>query len=85
VRDPLPAGTLALLALGAGHRAGHAGLYARRRADGDVRLHAALPEGEATVAIRRVHGAAHAIFVDSHVAERHRDRVDVRVHDRRIP
>ena len=46
VGDPLAAGALALLALGAGDRALHAAGDAGLGADRDVRLHAALPERE---------------------------------------
>ena len=55
------------------------------RADRNVRLHPALPERELAAAIRRVDGAAHAILVVAHVAVGHRDRVDVRIDERRVP
>ena len=55
------------------------------RADRDVRLHAALPERVPAVAVGRVDGAAHAVLVVPHVAVGHRDGVDVRVDERRIP
>ena len=85
VRDPLAAGPFALLALGAGDGALHAVRDAGRRADRDVRLHAALPQREAAVGVRRVDRAPHAILVAAHVAVGHRDVVDVRVHERGIP
>ena len=63
VGDPLAAGAFALLAFGAGERALHAGRDAGFRPDGNVRLHAALPQREVARQIWRVHGATHAVFV----------------------
>ena len=85
VGHPLAGGTLALLTLGPGHGPLHAGGHALGRAHGDVGFHAALPEGTAAVAIRRVHGPADAILVVAHVAVGHGDGLDVGIDELLVP
>jgi hypothetical protein len=75
----------ALLAFGAGDGARHSALDARLGPDRNVRLHPALPEREAAVAVRRVDRTPHPILVVLHVAVGHRDGVDVRIDERRVP
>src|SRR5205807_1446908 len=53
--------------------------------DGDVGLHAALPESTPAQLVGRVAGAAHAVLIVAHVAIGHRDGVDVRVHEFPLP
>jgi hypothetical protein len=79
------AAPIALLALGSRDGALHSCRDAGRRPDGDVRLHAALPERRAALEIRRVHRPAHAVLVVPHVAVGHRDRIDVRIDEGGIP
>src|SRR5207248_3435771 len=85
VGDPLAAGALALLTLGPGDGPLHAARDAGFGADWDVRLHPALPQGVLTQFVRRVAGAADAVLVGPHVAVGHRDGVDVRVDETRVP
>ena len=83
--DPLPARPFALLPLGAGDRLFHAALDPGLGPDGNVGLHAALPEGEATVQVGRVHGAPDPVLVAAHVAIGHRDGVYVGIAEIGIP
>src|SRR4029079_649318 len=85
VGDPFAAGAFTLLALCASHRPLHPCGDTFGGSDRDIRLHPALPQRAAAVAIRRVDGAADAIFVGPHVAVGHRDRIDVRVDELAVP
>ena len=85
VRDPFARGALTLLALTAGDGPLHRRLDARLAADRDVGLHAALPQREVAVDVRRVDRPAHPVLVDPHVPVGHRDRVDVGVDESGVP
>jgi len=54
-------------------------------ADRDVGLHATLPESILAPLVGRVDRAAHAVLIGPHVAIRHRDGVDVRIHEFPLP
>ena len=85
VRHPLAAGALLLLALGSSQSPLHAVFDALRRADRNVGLHATLPQSEVARAVGRVRGPPHAVLIDTHVAVRHADGLDVRIDEAGIP
>src|SRR5205823_5536903 len=77
MRHPLAARSLALLSFGAGHRTFHAARHAGFGANGDVRLHPALPEGASSLLVQRIDRSSDAVLVVPHIAVGHRDGVDV--------
>ena len=85
MRNPFPVRAFPLFALGAGNGAFHAVGHALLRADGNVRLHSALPQRKLTELVGRIAGPAHAVLVDAHVAIGHRDRIDIRIDECRYP
>ena len=85
VRDPLSIRALALLTFRPGNRALHSIRDAFLGTHGNVRLHAAFPERNLPQPVGRTAGTPHAVFVDPHVAVRHRDRIDIRVQEVLVP
>src|SRR6266571_5969069 len=85
MRDPLAAGALALLAFGAGDGPFHSVADAGFRADWNVGLHSTLPQRVLAKTVWSIARAPHAIFVIPHVAVGHRDDIDIRIDELRIP
>jgi hypothetical protein len=85
VRHPFAAGPGLLLAPPSGDRALHPGRHPRGRAHRDVGLHAALPQGAATVLVGRVDGPTNAVLVGAHVGVGHGDCIDVGVDEFPVP
>ena len=85
VGDPFAAGSLALFALGAGHGPFHGALDAFGRANRDVWLHPSLPQRVPSARVRSVDRPSDAVLIVPHVSVGHRDGIDVRIDEARVP
>ncbi len=85
VGNPLAAGTFLLFTYSSGLGFFHAVGDTFCRADRNVWLHTALPQGIVAIEVRRINSAPDTVLVVTHVAVSHDDGLDVGIDEVRVP